>query len=144
VTRAELISLLNGDLMRERTHMSFYLYAASQVTGSGRVELSEFFMGQAASEMKHVKEFQDVILELGGEVSQVAVEWCHNPKYSDPATLLGFALSLEDEVVEHYTMQIRAAEKLGGSEGQYVALFLEDQLLDSKTDAANIRRMLMS
>ncbi len=141
MTKDQLIDLLAQDLMRERMHLAFYLYAASVVEGLHREELSEFFTEQAASEMQHVKQFQDVILELGGQVPNMANSF---PEPSDftPAALLGFALKMEDEVVTNYVERLEQAAVLGGVDGTYVSLFLEDQIMDSKNDAANIRRML--
>jgi hypothetical protein len=54
----ELIEILKQDLKNERKHMLFYLTHASTITGSNRISLRNFLMGEAASEMKHVQEFQ--------------------------------------------------------------------------------------
>lgn len=141
MTKKELIELLSQDLMRERMHLAFYLYASSLVEGLHREEMSEFFMEQAASEMKHVKQFQDVILELGGQVPNMAKSF-PEPFDFTPVALLRFALEMEDEVVANYVERLEQAAALGGVDGTYVSLFLEDQIMDSKNDAANIRRML--
>jgi bacterioferritin (cytochrome b1) len=142
MTREELVEKLNDDLSRERYHHLFYLLSASLVTGLHREEMSEFFLKQAESEMKHIKQFQDVILELGGKPSVIpsghpviTINWPHH--------ILGEALKMEDEVVKNYVERLDDAAELGGVDGTYVGLFIEDQLLDSKSDAANIRRMVM-
>ncbi len=55
---------------------------------------------------------------------------------------------MEDQVVSNYVQRINEACKLqeNGSDdeidGKYIELFLEDQILDSRKDADNIRMML--
>ena len=140
MTKKDMITLLNADLERERSHLGFYLHAASIIRGPHREELGEFFLKQAASEMQHIKQFQDLILELGGNVT---ANWGASMVGSDdPEGLLRFALKMEDEVVNHYVERLEQAAVLGGVDGTYVSLFMEEQIMDSKTDAAHIRRML--
>jgi hypothetical protein len=56
---------------------------------------------------------------------------------------------MEDQVVENYVIRLEQAEKISCNssisdmvDGTYVALFLENQILDSRADADNIREML--
>ena len=57
---------------------------------------------------------------------------------------------MEDEVVLNYINRIEDAQKLQLSseedriDGRYIELFLEDQIVDSRTDADHIRMMLSS
>ncbi len=121
MTKQQLIGLLSADLARERFHLAFYLRAASVVRGLHREELSEFFMKQAASEMDHVKEFQNLLLELGGEVTDTwDFSLADRPgglmASSDyPENILEFALKMEDEVVEEYVARMEDAAKVGGA-----------------------------
>ncbi len=60
------------------------------------------------------------------------------------------ALEMEDQVVSNYVLRHSQAEALTENKGEdfidgtYVSLFLEDQILDSRGDADNIREMLRS
>lgn len=148
-----LVELLKGDLANEYAHWHFYMNAATAVRGLHRQEISEFFLEQAESEMKHVEEFrrliQGIITRRGlqGEVPSDVAEFKAGAQH--PHNLLQFALEMEDKVVENYVLRHSQAEELAatGSEADrvdatYVALFLEDQILDSRGDADNILEML--
>lgn len=152
MTIEELVSLLEGDLANEYAHWHFYMQASTAVRGLHRHEIGEFFSEQAASEMKHVEEFRRLIQGLktrrgipGGVASTVAPFKCN---MSSPSELLQAALEMEDEVVSNYVLRHSQAEELASSspesasDATYVALFLEDQILDSRGDADNILEML--
>jgi ferritin len=152
MTIEELVSLLEGDLANEYAHWHFYMQAATAVRGLHRHEIGEFFSEQAASEMKHVEEFRRLIQGLktrrgipGGVASTVAP---FKSNMSSPSELLQAALEMEDEVVSNYVLRHAQAEELAESnpdsaaDATYVALFLEDQILDSRGDADNILEML--
>ena len=127
------------------------MQAACAVRGLHRQEISEFFQEQADSEAKHIQEFRHLLHGLctkrGFSMMDSKV-----PDLSivnrDPMNLLFQALKLEDEVVSNYVERISQASKmqeLGGEDaidGKYIELFLEDQILDSRGDADNIREML--
>ena len=58
---------------------------------------------------------------------------------------------MEDQVVHNYVIRRSQAEYLTESsdlndkiDGTYISLFLEDQILDSRGDADDIREMLQS
>lgn len=151
MTIEKLVELLEGDLANEYAHWHFYMNAATAVRGLNRQEIGEFFAEQAASEMKHVDEFRRTIQGIktrrglpGGVPSTVA------PFKADvtcPRALLEAALAMEDEVVKNYVLRHAQAEELAAAsqdpaDAMYVALFLEDQILDSRGDADNILEML--
>jgi len=149
----DLVALLESDLANEYAHWHFYMSAATAVRGLHRQELSEFFSEQAAGEMKHVEEFRRMIQGLRtrrgmpGRVPSVVAEFKSNS--TCPRKLLAEALEMEDEVVRNYVLRHSQAEELASSgdqkdaaDGTYVALFLEDQILDSRGDADNILEML--
>lgn len=151
----DIVNLLLGDLANEYAHWHFYMNAATSVRGLHREELSEFFKEQASSEMEHVCQFRRLIqglitrwnldMEVSGKVGDF------KSGMSDPVELLQAALDMEDEVVSNYVLRHAQAESLGSHspapdraaiDGMYIALFLEDQILDSRGDADNILEML--
>ena len=67
MTKSEFLELLQRDLSNEVTHMHFYLFYASNITGLHRHEYKEVFLKEAASEMAHVTQFSDFIIGLGGK-----------------------------------------------------------------------------
>lgn len=150
----ELVDLLLGDLANEYSHMHFYQEASTNVRGLHRHELSEFFTEQAQSEMKHVEEFRRLIQglitrrNLKIQISSKVADFQKN--LNNPKSILSAALDMEDNVVKNYVLRHSQAEDLasnGGTDavdGTYVALFLEDQILDSRGDADDILEMLQS
>jgi len=148
----KLIDLLNEDLSREYSHWHFYMQAATSVTGLHREELGEFFLEEAAGEMKHIEEFKRL---LNGLLSRRQINKSVTTKVADfknnlscPEEILEEALRMEEEVVSKYVARIEDASKLQENEGEdkidgkYIELFLEDQILDSRSDADNIRMMI--
>lgn len=152
MTIDELVDLLIGDLANEYSHMHFYIQASSNVRGLHRQELSEFFSEQAESEMKHVGEFRRLIQgivtrrKLDKKIPNFVAPFKEN--LTCPKALLSYALQMEDQVVSNYVARLSQAEELASNgsldnvDGTYVGLFLEDQILDSRGDADNIREML--
>lgn len=149
----DLIELLKGDLANEYAHWHFYMHAASAVRGLHRQEMAEFFSEQAASEMEHVGQFRRLIQGLvtrRGLVTEVTSEVGEFKRPShDPVELLQSALEMEEQVVENYVLRHSQAEQIADAgsgkdavDATYVALFLEDQILDSRGDADNILEML--
>ena len=137
--KAFLIEKLREDLAREMTHMTFYLKNSATLKGLHRQEIRELFLEEAASEMKHVQEFQDLIIGLGGKIDDVKVRDQDIFLYDDPQAAVKYAWMMENEVVTKYTERIKQAEELGGPDGQYVEIFLEDQLAHSRADADNLK-----
>lgn len=150
----ELVELLVGDLANEYAHMHFYIQASTSLRGLHRQEIGEFFAEQAKSEMAHVDEFRRMIQgiitrrNLNIKVPNLVAEFKQD--LTCPKALLRAALEMEDQVVSNYVTRHSQAESLtengpeDGIDGTYVALFLEDQILDSRGDADNIREMLES
>jgi bacterioferritin (cytochrome b1) len=148
MTIEELVDLLTLDLSNEYAHWHFYMQAATNVRGLHRQELSEFFLEQAASEMKHIEQFRRLITGLktrrgiaGGVPSDVG---SFKSGMTCPKALLEAALQMENDVVNNYVLRHSQAENIGSCDvdATYVALFLEDQILDSRGDADNILEML--
>lgn len=147
----ELVNLLCEDLMNEYAHWHFYVQAATKVSGLHRQEIREFFLEQAGSEMKHVDEFrrmiQGVVTRRGLDVSIPNHPSEFKQGLSCPKALLQAALEMEDKVVANYVTRKSQAESIAGDpedsiDSTYIALFLEDQILDSRGDADNIREMI--
>lgn len=149
----ELVKLLTQDLANEYAHWHFYVQAATNVAGLHRQEIREFFLEQAESEMKHVDEFrrmiQGVITRRGLDISVPNFPSEFKQGLSCPKALLKAALEMEDQVVSNYVIRRSQAEAIAETaeaddriDSTYIALFLEDQILDSRGDADNIREML--
>lgn len=149
----ELAGLLCEDLRNEYAHWHFYMQAATNVRGLHRLEVGEFFSEQASSEMKHVDEFRRMIQglitrrRLNISVPNSPSEFRQN--LTCPKDLLESALEMEDRVVSNYVTRKAQAELLAEGDNAedsidstYIALFLEDQILDSRGDADNIREMI--
>lgn len=147
MTRAELISLLNADLRRERMHLNFYLYHASAVSGLHALELREFLIEAAKGEMAHVLAFQDRLYGLGciawpgfgNTVDQAADAFM---QFTAPADILRQAEAMERDVVTNYTQRLAQLEGSSLPEAAYMKVFYEDQLQDSYEDCERIRRIL--
>lgn len=148
----KFVELLSEDLSREYSHWNFYIQAATSITSLHREELGEFLLEQSKEEMGHIEEFKRVLhgiitrRNLDFSVPTRIAEFKNN--LSCPEEILKEALRLEDEVVANYVQRIEDANKLqenGGEDrvdGKFVELFLEDQILDSRSDADNIRMMI--
>lgn len=146
VTLTELTNLLNEDLSREYSHMHFYLHASIVCRGLHREEYSEMFKAEATSEMEHVAQFGKMILGIGGTPGTSVAEFSKG--ITDPLKLVEEAMRMEKEVVENYVDRMDQAIQLqenGGDDrihGRYIEIFLEDQILHSRTDVDNFREML--
>lgn len=140
MTKNELIDLLNGDLRNEYMHLHFYLHSASMVAGLHRAELKEFLLEEAQGEMKHVSEFADLIVGLGGVPDSLPHSFPTN--LVCPYDILNYALSMEDQVVSNYATRMDQAAELGGADGKWIEAFLENQIIDSRHDADHIRQMI--
>ena len=139
MTKQEMIDLLNQDLKNEWMHLRFYLYHASQVVGLHCSEYKELLLAHAASEMKHVTEFSDMIIGLGGSPTEESNSFA---KHTSPKEIMTYALEIESKVVENYTERIKQAEELGGVDGQWLEIFLEKQVEHSREDADHFKQIL--
>lgn len=137
----EMIDLLNGDLRNEWKHLKFYLANASTLQGLHAHEYKEIFLEAAASEMKHVQAFQDLIVGLGGTPTTDA-----NPfkVFNNVNDALSYALDMEDEVVRNYVQRQKDAGELAEVDmvnGGWIDVFLDGQIQDSREDADHMRQL---
>ena len=109
------------------------------MTGLHSVEYKEMLIEHAASEMKHVTEFSDVIVGLGGHPTEDSNQFF---KYSEPKEIIQYALDMEVRVIENYTQRINQAEELGGVDGKWLEIFLEKQVEHSRQDVDQFRQIL--
>jgi hypothetical protein len=49
---------------------------------------------------------------------------------------------MEKEVVDNYARRMKDANELGGSDGQWLEIFLEGQIQDSREDVDHFRQIL--
>jgi len=148
-----LVEILENDLANEYAHWHFYMQASTRVRGISRLEISEFFLEQATSEMKHIEQFRRLIqgLKTRRKIhSPIPSTVANFPSTSSfPRELLKEAFDMEEQVVKNYVKRHKQAQKFAEGpasedeiDGTYIALFLEDQILDSRSDADNILEML--
>lgn len=139
MTIAQMVELLNQDLRNEWKHLRFYLLHASSISGPHAEEYKEVFLEEAASEMKHVTEFSDMIYGLGGVATSESNDF---PVFTSVLDALGYAYEMETEVVKNYVERIRQAEELPDPDGRWIVIFLEDQINHSRRDADRYKRLL--
>jgi bacterioferritin (cytochrome b1) len=143
LTLAAFLELMNNDLQNEWSHLKFYLYHSSAVTGPLAAEYREFFTEAADGEMKHVQAFMDRLFGLNYA----------NPAQTSPtfATFTGVedalarAIEMEMQVVENYAkrlQQLTLLEERHPVTARYLTVFYEDQLQDSYEDAERMRRIM--
>ena len=153
MTKKQLIDNLNADLMNEYRHMHFYLHASFMVQGLHRAEIGEFLKESAEGEFKHIQEFAKVIVGLGGkpfsmlsDAYTLALEksqpWHNSTGLTSTMEILEFALNMEEEVVRNYVGRMKEAREMDDTDGAFVEIFLEDQILDSRQDADELREMV--
>lgn len=141
MTKHEFVELMKGDLKNEIKHMMFYLFASSTVQGLGRVELQEFLEESAKNEMEHVKQFTRFLIDLNGSTMLPKAGNDFEVKL-DPKEILEYALHMEEEVLRNYTERLHHCDMLGGEDGTALRIFYEDQIMDSRTDANELRQMI--
>jgi bacterioferritin (cytochrome b1) len=141
----DIVKLLNEDLKNEWKHLQFYLHHASTITGLHAHEYKEFLLEQAASEMKHVSQFSDLLFGLGETPTTEINEF---PKLTSAKLILEAAAAMEEEVVKNYAQRIvqlstvvfqSSAEVV---DVKWIEIFLEDQLKDSREDLDHLMRIL--
>ncbi len=137
----ELLKNLKNDLRNEITHMHFYLQSAALVQGLHAKEYKEFFLKEAAKEMGHIAEFSDMIIGLDGEISNQNFDQ-KLPFLRNPIHIIEHALTLEQEVVQNYCTRIHEAESLGTVDGDWIHIFLEKQIEDSRHDVDELKQIL--
>jgi bacterioferritin (cytochrome b1) len=140
MTKHDFVKLMNQDLKNELKHMFFYLYSSFSVHGLHRLELGKFLQNAAKSELEHVQEFAKFIVDLGGSPEHVPNDFF--PLYGDPKLILQSALDMENEVLKNYTERLHHTDMLGGEDGSALHIFYEDQIMDSRKDANELRQLL--
>jgi bacterioferritin (cytochrome b1) len=136
----QFLEFMNEDLMREWTHLKFYLYHASAVTGLHAEEFREWLTDSAKGEMEHVQQFLDRLFGLA--YAQPAQSAHSFPMLFMPADILAYAAKLENEVVTKYAERLKQLEEMDHPTAAYLKVFYEDQLQDSFEDCERILRML--
>lgn len=143
LTLPQFLELMNADLQNEWTHLQFYLYHASSITGLHAAEYKEFFTEAAKGEMQHVQAFLDRLFGLHFNIpNSSGVQF---PLSTSVESALVHAAQLEEEVVKNYAKRLTQLEELAAvypAEAAYLTIFYEDQLQDSYEDCERIRRIL--
>lgn len=143
MTLPQFLELMNADLQNEWTHLQFYLYHASAITGLHVAEYREFFTDAAKGELQHVQQFLDRLFGLHFSVPNSSGN--QFPLCTDVESALAHAVRLEEEVVKNYATRITQLDELAAAhpvEAAYLTIFYEDQLQDSYEDCERIRRIL--
>jgi bacterioferritin (cytochrome b1) len=140
----EIVAKLNDDLKNEWKHFKFYLHHASAITGLHAHEYKEFLLEQAASEMKHVSQFSDMIVGLGSVPTVDANDF---PRLTTATEILQYAFDMEAEVVKNYTQRIAQLDEIKNTDDtvthkKWIEIFLEKQIEDSRQDLDHIRQIL--
>jgi ferritin len=141
----EIVTLLNEDLKNEWKHMQFYLHHASAITGLHAHEYKEFLLEQAASEMKHVGQFSDLLFGLGVIPTTEINEF---PKLTSAKSILEAAAAMEEEVVTNYVRRIAQLSTVtfhspsDAADAKWLEIFLEEQIKDSREDLDHLMRIL--
>lgn len=139
-----LIDNLNNDLRNEWSHLAFYLHSAGLVQGLHCHEYKELLLKEAAKELHHVSQFSDVLIGLGLPPEQLAKAPFDQKVLSltNPRDILAHALKLEEEVVTNYCQRMHEAEACGCTDGDWVHIFLESQIQDSREDVDHLKQIL--
>lgn len=143
LTLPYFLQLMNGDLQNEWTHLQFYLYHASHITGLHAEEYKEFFTNAANGELEHVQQFLDRLLGLHFNLpNQSGIQF---PVYTKVEDALWHAIQMEEDVVRNYSKRLQQLDMLSGTwpaEAAYLTIFYEDQIQDSYEDAEKMRRIM--
>ena len=140
----DLMENLNNDLRNEWTHLTFYLHSASLVQGLHATEYKELLLKEANKELLHVGQFSDMLIGLGVSPMNLSKSPFLEkvPSLTDPKAILAHALQLEEEVVANYCRRMHEAEACGGTDGDWVHIFLENQIQDSREDVDHLKQIL--
>jgi len=141
----DVVILLNEDLKNEWKHMQFYLHHASAITGLHAHEYKEFLLEQAASEMKHVQQFSDLLFGLGVIPTTQINEFA---KLTSAYEILRYAAEMEALVVANYTIRIAQLNAItfespsDVADAKWIEIFLEEQIKDSREDLDHLKQLL--
>ena len=140
-TLAEFVTLINEDLQNEWTHLQFYLYHASAVTGLHAEEYKEFLTDAAKGELQHVQQFLDCL--HGFDFVQPCAGGHPFPTFTRVEDILIQAHILESHVVDRYATRLEQLKALDDKvAAAYLEVFYDDHLQDSYEDARHIKRIL--
>jgi bacterioferritin (cytochrome b1) len=143
LTLPQFLELMNSDLQNEWTHLQFYLYHASSITGLHAEEYKEFFTDAAKGELEHVQAFLDRLFGLNVPMPNQSGH--PFPCYTRVEDALNHAIKIENQVVENYAVRLRQLDLLAAAHpttAAYLRIFYEDQLQDSYEDCEKIRRLM--
>ena len=142
----QLIKDLNADLSNEYKHMFFYLYHSAFVRGHDALALADLFADFANSEAKHVRQFLDVIVSLGGTPTTKVNDFATCKSGKDACRC---AHDMENEVVANFVDRIQQVDDLvqqgtlSPGDAIFLTGFLEEQIAESKGDKAVIFAKMM-
>jgi len=136
-----ILFCLHLDLKNEFKHMMYYLNAAVFVEGLHREELREFFLKEAQEEMEHVKEFSDMIRNLG-EYPVPGAEPDKTPFPSDPYKILEHIIQMETEVANNYAERLKQTDGMENGEIAAIHVFYEDQVSHSQNTAWELKKWI--
>ena len=142
LTFQRFLELMNSDLQNEWTHLQFYLYHASSISGLHAAEYKEFFTEAAKGEMEHVQQFLDRL--YGFNYTQPHQSGSFFPYYTKVADAVAAAINMENDVVKNYTKRLQQLEQLSSvhpERAAYLTIFYEDQIKDSYEDCEKMRRL---
>jgi bacterioferritin len=109
LTRADLISALNGDLAREYQAVIAYVVYSQVIKGAEFMTIARELEQHAAEELAHALTISKHIDYLGGTPTTKALE----VKMSDdPRQLLRFDLENENETIKNYRVRVRQCEAM--------------------------------
>lgn len=140
----EFCALMNADLKREYQHMLFYLYSSAIVKGLHRHEISEFLFEESQGELKHVREFSDQILAVGG-MPQLPDDVAKDvPQFTggNLERVLEHVLKMEREVVNIFAERLKQTEEVEAPFGPILHIFYEDQIMDSHKTVHEVTMLL--
>jgi bacterioferritin (cytochrome b1) len=139
-----LIANLKNDLRNEWTHLTFYLHSAALIQGLHATEYKELLQKEANKELLHVSQFSDMLIGLGVAPQDLPKEPYYEkvPSLTMPGHILAHALKLEQEVVANYCQRMHEAEACGCTDGDWVHIFLEGQIQDSREDVDHLKQIL--
>jgi len=140
----DFMSDLYLDLRNERKHMMFYLTNSSSLKGMDSIEYVEIFEHEATEEMKHVKDFQNMIVGVGGNISSAEAQGFEKfDIFVNSEDALKYALFMEEEVVDNYVNRIEALDQLTDkTTKKWLEVFYEKQIEKSRADVDKYKRLL--
>ena len=140
MTRKDFIEDLRDNVRHEWRHLQFYAYHASSVKGLYSPEYREIFQEQAASELQHVIQFNDLLIGLGADPVESGYPF---PLLSDVEDILRYVVEMESQVITRYSQQILdIKDNFTIADARWIEIFLEKQIEDSRQDLDRFTQML--